>query len=146
MPLTAAELLDMSPAELDDVFRGLPAGPIPAGKSDGIALLAPGTPVSKPAAKVVRAVAWKGKVFNPERGDLRNLIGPPGAMAIRAKVFSGKSWFDGKESIILDYRDTSRVARWIRDEIRMIDAGTYLGIVYWDHTKILRFALQFRPD
>ena len=66
-------------------------------------------------------------------------------MAIRAKVFSGESWFDGKESIILDYRHTSRVAHWIRDEIRMIDTGTYLGIVYWDHTKILRFALQFRP-
>ena len=146
MPLTAAELLDMSPDELDDVFRGSPAGPIPAGKSDGIALFAPGTRVSRPAAKVVRAVAWKGKVFNPEGGDLRNRIGPPGSLAIRAKVFSGKSWFDGKESIILDYRETSRVAHWIRDEIRMIDTGTYLGIVYWDHTRILRFALQFRPD
>jgi hypothetical protein len=143
MPLTAAELLDMSPEELDDVFRGSPAGPIPAGKSDGIALMAPGTPVSKLVAKVVRAVAWKGKVFNPERGDLSNLIGPPGAVAIRAKVFSGESWFDGKESIILDYRQTSRVAHWIRDEIRMIDTGTYLGIVYWDRTMILRFALQF---
>jgi hypothetical protein len=146
MPLTAAQLVDRSPDELDDLFRGSPAGPIPAGKGAGIALFAPGTPLGRAAAKVVKAVAWKGKVFNPDRGELRNLIGPPGALAIRAKVFPGESWFDGKESIILDYRNASRVAHWIRDEIRMIDTGTYLGIVYWGHTKILRFALQFQPD
>ena len=145
MPLITADLLEMSPQKLDEKFRGSPAGPIPAGRGDGIALFAPGTPFSKAAANVVRAVAWKGKVFDAERGELRNLIGPPGASAIRAKVFSGESWFDGKESIILDYRQTSRVAHWIRDEIRMIDPGTYLGIVYWDRTKILRFALQFPP-
>jgi hypothetical protein len=145
MPLTATELLEMSPDDLDDLSRASPAGPIPAGRSDGIALMAPGTSVSKAAAKVVRAVAWKGKVFNAEHGDLRNLIGPRGANAIHAKVFSGESWFDGQESIILDYRETSRVAHWIRDEIRMIDPGTYLGIVYWSHTKILRFVLQFHP-
>jgi hypothetical protein len=145
MPLTAAQLVDMSPAELDDLFRGSPAGPIPAGKGAGTALFAPGTALGKVAATVVRAVAWKGKVFDPDRGELLNLISPAGALAIRAKVFPEESWFDGKESIILDYRNTSRVARWIRDEIRMIDTGTYLGIVYWGHTKILRFALQFQP-
>jgi hypothetical protein len=143
--MTAAQLLDMSPEELDDLFRGSPAGPIPAGKGAGIALFAPGTPFGRAAAKVVKAVAWKGKVFNPDRGELRNLIGPAGGLAIRAKVFPGESWFDGKESIILEYRNASRVAHWIRDEIRMIDTGTYLGIVYWGHTKILRFALQFQP-
>ena len=94
---------------------------------------------------MVRAVAWKGKVFDPERGELLNLVGPAGARAVRAKVFSGKSWLDGDESIILDYHQTSRVAHWIRDEIRMIDTDTYLGIVYWNRTRILRFALTFRP-
>ena len=69
----------------------------------------------------------------------------PGVLAIRAKVFLGQSWFDGKESIILDYRRTSRVAHWIRDEMRMIGPDTYLGIAYWGHTKFLMFALQFRP-
>ena len=144
MPLTTADLLGMSPDELDDLFRAAPAGPIPAGKGAGTALFAPGTSFGRVAAKAVRAVAWKGKVFDPDRGELRNLIGPPGALAIRAKVFPQASWFDGKESIILDYRDASRVARFIRDEIRMVDTGTYLGIVYWGHTKILRFALQFQ--
>jgi len=143
--MTAAQLLDMSPEELDDMFRGSPAGPIPVGKGAGTALFSPGTRLSKAAAKVVKAVAWKGKMFDPDGGELQNLIGPAGALAIRAKVFSSESWFDGRESIILDYRNASRVARWIRDEIRMVDPGTYLGIVYWGHTKILRFALQFPP-
>ena len=93
IPLAAVDLLGMSPEKLDDVFRGSPAGPIPSGKGDGIAIFAPGTPFSKAAAQVVRAVAWKGKVFDAERGELRNLIGPAGASAICAKVFSGESWF-----------------------------------------------------
>jgi hypothetical protein len=80
MPLTTTDLLNMSPEELDDVFRASPAGPIPAGRGDGIALFAPGSPVGKAAAKVVRAVAWKGKAFDPERGELLNLIGPPSAL------------------------------------------------------------------
>ena len=145
MPLTAAELLDLSPDELDDLFRASPVGPIPAGRAAGTALLVPGTAFSKPAAKAARAVAWKGKVFDPVRGELRNMVGPPGVLAIRAKVFLDQSWFDGKESIILDYRKTSRVAHWIRDEIRMIGPGAYLGVVYRGHTKVLMFALQFGP-
>jgi hypothetical protein len=145
MPRTAADLLDLSAEELDEVFRTSPAGPIPAGRGDGTALLAPGTLFGKTAAKVARAVAWKGKVFDPVRSDLRNMIGPRGVLAIRANVFLDQSWFDGRESIILDYRKTSRVAHWIRDEIRMIGPGTYLGIAYWGHTKTLMFALQFRP-
>ena len=61
---------------------------------------------------MVRAVAWKGKVFNPERGELHNLIGPPSALAIRAQVFPGKSWFDREESIILALGTDLRVAHW----------------------------------
>jgi hypothetical protein len=145
MPLTATELLDLSPGQLDDLYRASPVGPIPAGRGAGTALLVPGTVLSKAAAKVARAVAWKGKVFDPVRGELRNIVGPPGVLVIRAKVFLGQSWFDGKESIILDYRRTSRVAHWIRDEMRMIGPDTYLGVAYWGHTKFLMFALQFRP-
>jgi hypothetical protein len=44
---------------------------------------------------------------------------------------------------VLDYSRTSLVAKHIRDEIRQIDPGTYLGIVYWDKTRTIHFALQF---
>ena len=48
MPLRAPELLDLSADELDDLFRASPAGPIPAGRGDGTALLAPGTVFGDP--------------------------------------------------------------------------------------------------
>jgi hypothetical protein len=50
---------------------------------------------------------------------------------------------DQKQAIILDYSKTSLLAHWIRDEIRLVVPGLYLGIVYWDGHKILNFALHF---
>ena len=143
MSVTVVDLLSMSHDELDELFRASPAGPIPAGEGDGTAIFAPDTPVSDIAAKLAHLIAWKGKVFDPERGELRNEIGPTGAHAIRAKVYYAESWFDQKEAIILDYRETSLVAHWIRDEIRLVAPGLYLGIVFWDKHKILNFALHF---
>ena len=46
---------------------------------------------------------------------------------------------------MLDYSKTSLVAEHIRDEIRQIGPGIYLGIVYWDKNKTIHFALQFPP-
>ena len=143
MSLTAVDLLNMSQDELDELFRVSPAGPIPRGECDGTAIFATDTPVSDVAAKLTHLIAWKGKMFDPERGELRNEVGPTGVHAIRAKVYYAESWFDQKEAIILDYRETSLVAHWIRDEIRLVAPGLYLGIVFWDKHKILNFALHF---
>ena len=55
----------------------------------------------------------------------------------------GKSLFDGKPAIVLDYTKTSLVAEHIRDEIRQIAPNTYLGRVYWDNKSLIHFALQF---
>ena len=38
---------------------------------------------------------------------------------------------------------TSLIAHHIRDEIRLIAPGTYLGIVFWDRDRLINFALQF---
>jgi hypothetical protein len=51
--------------------------------------------------------------------------------------------FDQKECIVLDYSKTSLVAKHVRDEIREIGPGVYLGLVYWDHTKTIHFSLEF---
>ena len=56
---------------------------------------------------------------------------------------SWPSWFDGRESIVLDYSRTSLIAHWIRDEIREVAPRLYLGIVYWNHDKLINFALTF---
>ena len=136
-------LLKMSQAELDAVFSSVPAGPIPDGEADGTAIVAPGTPFSPTIAKFISTFAWQGKVFDSKKGLLRNRILPFGLNAIIAKVYKGESWLDGKECIVLDYSETSLVAHWIRDEIREISPGLYLGKVYWDHTRLIDFSLQF---
>jgi hypothetical protein len=58
-------------------------------------------------------------------------------------VYKAPSWLDGKECIVLDYSDTSIVAQWIRDEIREIQPGLYLGKVYWEKNRLMDFVLQF---
>jgi len=109
-------------------------------------IIATGTQLSEIAARFLKFFAWQGKVFNPERGDLRNEITPFGIQAIIAKVYKAASWFDGKECIVLDYSETSIVAQWIRDEIREVAPHLYLGIVYWGNTKLINFALTFHAS
>jgi hypothetical protein len=138
-----ARLLDMSEAELDELFRTSPAGELPRGKARGTVIVTPGTELSEVAAKLIHLIAWKGKVFDPDRGELLNEVGPLGLDLVRAKVYKAASWFDGNETIVLDYSRTSLVAHWIRDEIREIAPGVYLGIVYWDRDKTINFVLEF---
>jgi hypothetical protein len=137
------EFLAMSGDQLDEIFRNSPAGEIPRGESEGVAIVAPGTKVSDKIAGFVNHFTWQGKVFDPEKGQLRNKILPLGHKLIVAKVYKDKSWFDGKECIVLDYSKTSLIAGWIRDEIREVSPGIYLGIVYGGKKKLIHFALKF---
>jgi len=143
MPVDAAQLQKMSKNELDELFGKSPAGELPDGEAEGIVLLAPGTSLEGPAEKLIHLLIWKGKVFDREKGELLNEILPFGLKAVRAKVYKEASWFDGKETIVLDYSKTSLVAHWIRDEIREVSPGVYLGLVYWERERILHFALTF---
>ena len=139
------QLLEMSPDELAALFRRSPAGEIPIGKMHGSVLVAPGTEIAGPAKRFAKLLVWQGKVFYPTKGDLRNLILPFGIKAVRARVYKDASWFDQKETIVLDYSKTSFVARKIRDEIREVSPGVYLGLVFWGRDRILHFALT-RPS
>jgi len=143
-PVDAAQLQKMSKDELDALFGRSPAGELPDGEAEGIVLLAPGTSLEGPAEKLIHLLIWKGKVFDREKGELLNEILPFGLKAVRAKVYKEASWFDGKETIVLDYSKTSLVAHWIRDEIREVSPGVYLGLVYWERERILHFALTFK--
>ena len=143
MAYTVAQLLKMPQKELDAIFTAADAGPIPEGQADGTAIIAPDTTFSDEIAKMISLFAWQGKVFDPKAGVLRNRILPFGLNAIVAKVYKDKSWLDDKECIVLDYSETSCVAHWIRDEIRLIQPGLYLGKVYWDKARLIDFTLQF---
>jgi hypothetical protein len=143
MPYDAAQLLAMSQAQLDDLFRASPAGDIPDGQAKGTAIIAPGTTYSEHIAEFVNHFGWQGKVFDAKKGLLKNKILAIGIEAIIAKVYKGPSWLDGKECIVLDYSDTSLLAHWVRDEIRLIGPRFYLGKVYRDKDRLIDFCLQF---
>lgn len=144
MATDAKQLLKMSQQELDALFKAHDAGPIPNGEAKGTAIIAPGTPSSPAIADLINVFAWQGKVFDAPAGLLRNHILPLGLKAIIARVYKGPSLLDGKECIVLDYSETSLVASHIRDEIRMIEPGFYLGKVYWDKARLIDFSLDFR--
>jgi hypothetical protein len=143
MAYDANQLLAMSQTQLDDLFRASPAGPIPNGPAEGTAIIAPGTKYSMPIAQVINHFGWQGKVFDAEKGVLKNRITAFGFEAILAKVYKTPSWLDNKECIVLDYSETSILAHYVRDEIRLIGAGFYLGKVYWAKDRLIDFCLQF---
>ena len=143
MTYTSAQLLAMNQKQLDDIFSGSSAGDIPTGEAKGTAIIASGTVFSHEIAELISLFGWKGKTFDNVHGTLRNRISAFGIDAIVAEVYKGESWFDGKECIVLDYSKTSVVAGRIRDEIRQIGPGMYLGVVFWDKKRTINFALQF---
>jgi len=143
MAYDVQQLLNMSQAQLDELFTKSPAGEIPDGEAKGTAIIAPGTQYTTEIAELINHFAWQGKVFDAKKGVLNNRILLLGFNAIIAKVYKGPSWLDGKECVVLDYSETSLVARRIRDEIRLIAPGCYLGVVYWEKKRLINFALQF---
>jgi hypothetical protein len=145
MNSTVNSWLSLSREQLDEIYSNAQAGNIPNGDTQGTAILA-GSIFSKCVAICARLFFWQGKVFDlfcptGQAGVLVNKITPFSLTFIVAKVYRDLSWLDGKETIVIDYSSTSFFARAIRDEIREIEPGVYLGKVWWGKKRILDFAL-----
>lgn len=143
MAYDVAQLLAMTQAQLDELFKASPAGDIPDGQAKGTAIIAPGTKYSERIADLINHFGWQGKMFDAKKGVLKNKILIFGFEAILARVYKDKSWLDDQECIVLDYSETSILAHYIRDEIRLIGPGFYLGKVYWGKERLIDFCLQF---
>ena len=130
MIATLDDLTSMSQAALDELFRDSSINDIPDGDATGTAIVGPGTGIERPTVYFARWLAWQGKVFDRPRATLLNKVGPFGTHLIRASVYIAPSWFDSKPAIILDYGDTSRVWADVRDEMREVSPGVYLGAMY----------------
>ena len=143
MAYDVAQLLAMTQVQLDELFKASPAGDIPDGPAKGTAIIAPGTKYTERIADLINHFGWQGKVFDAQKGVLKNKILFFGLEAILARVYKDKSWFDGEECVVLDYSETSLLAHYIRDEIRLIGPGFYLGKVYWGKDRLIDFCLQF---
>jgi hypothetical protein len=143
MAVTLQDLTSLSQEGLDDLFRQAPLGEIPDGDAQGTAIVAPGTDLEMPILLFTRWLAWQGKFVYRAQGYLLNKVGPLGFHLIKARVYIAPSWFDSQPAIILDYSQTSLVAHKVRDEIREVSPGTFLGIVFYGTQKTINFVLQF---
>jgi hypothetical protein len=137
------DLLSLSQAELDKLYRNSPLGDIPVGDTKGTAIVIPKSPLGRIATWLIRLLVWQGKVFNPAQQDLKNKVSPFGLKTIRARVYVGDSrLIQGQKAIVIDYSKTSFVAQKIRDEIRQVAPRLYLGKVFWGHKHLLDFSLS----
>ncbi len=142
--------LDKSRDELDEIYKQAEPGQIPDGDTRGTAIVA-GSTLAKLYARFARLFAWQGKVFDlfpPDKssGILINKISPFSLTFVVAKVYKDKSWMDDKETIVIDYSETSFFFKKVRDEIREAEPGVYLGKVWWGRTRILDFALTYKSS
>ena len=137
-------LVSDTKGELGELFRTGTAGAIPNGRGKGTVLIGTGGPLARLAAALAYALAWRGKVVNAREGRLKNLVTPLAIRAIEAAVYKQDSWYDGEPCIVLDYSKTSFVAHKVRDEIREIAPGIFLGLVFWGRRHVLDFSLDFR--
>lgn len=147
---TVKKWLSLSREELDEIYLQAPAGSIPKGDTRGTAIVT-GSLFSKSLAFFARLFAWQGKIFDLfppsyEAGILINKISFFSLTFIVAKVYKDTSWMDGKETIVIDYSKTSFFAKKIRDEIREVEPGVYLGKVWFGKKRILDFALTYHKE
>jgi len=147
---TISKWLSMSRDELDEIYLNSQPGRIPDGDTRGTAIVT-GALLSRSYAKLVRLFAWQGKIFDlfaadKSAGILINKTLPLGLSFIVAQVYIDKSWMDGKDTIVIDYSKTSLLAKMIRDEIREVEPGVYLGKVWFGKTRVLDFALTYKDS
>ncbi|MES1172033.1 MAG: cytochrome c [Bacteroidota bacterium] len=140
--LDARKLLRMSPEQLDRLFRDSECGSIPVGSTTGTALVCSGTVLGHLIAWFARIWLWQGKVFDAASKTLLNRVSLVGVKAIRANVYRDQSWVDQKNCTVLDYSKTSVVAGMVRDEVREVAPGLFLGPVFLWRKRTIYFVID----
>lgn len=136
---SAEQLACLPPCALEGIYRGATAGAIPIGFLNGIAV----PPARKPGSELRKRVTnklWLGKEF---RADQTLVNHWRGMKAIKARVCLGPSWIDGRPAIVMDYRGSSLVWHNVRDEMREVAPGVYLGLMFRRRPCQPRFRMYF---
>jgi hypothetical protein len=146
LPLTADNLSHNDQAALEGLYRHTVPGAMPSGYYAGRALPSPGSRRGARQSKLI-GLLWKGKEF-PAEGVMVNHLAFD-VSAIRSHVYIGESWLDGGPAIILDYSSTSRLFSKVRDEVREVSPGFFLGVMYVRKSsgpkRVMFFTLQGSP-
>ena len=126
-PESLEQLARLSWPDLEALYRACGPGTAPVGYARGVAIYCPEAPLAALRSRVTHLV-WRGKHFSACDGTLVNQW--RGFKAIRARVCDGESWLDGGPAVVMDYGATSWVWRDVRDELREVGPGLYLGAMF----------------
>jgi hypothetical protein len=136
------DLACLSWCELEALYRAARPGAPPAGYVPGLPIYDPAKRLSSLRGKVT-GMLWRGKHFRCD-GSLINQW--CGLRAIRAEVYYGTSWLDGGPAVIMDYGNSSWVWADVRDEIREVAPGVFLGVMYLRRCPQPRLKMFFALD
>ncbi len=166
--LTLEDLKALPQIELDLLYARLASGPTPVGSYQGhVVFDESGQSEVERALKIIspngylEAVIkrlgvglWRGKIFFPESETLTNRLGL--ITRFPANVYCGQSLLDTRsESVVLDYTYADNISGYnpiidwmmarkglgVRDEIRMVKPGLYIGRAYIQNAFALNFFL-----
>lgn len=114
-------------AEWETLFReGTPdAGPV--GPTRGTVLFADDAMFPRMKARL-QGVVWKGKRFHGDGTFTNRWVG--GITAGTVSTVVEPSWLDGQPSLTANYPPTALVFRNVRDELRQVAPGVWLGRSY----------------
>ena len=135
------DLVRMDRCQLDALYRRCEVGCPPSGVVDGRAIINAGSAATVPTSRVVHLM-WQGKVI--EGDTMTNRVF--GFRGVKAKAYLGESWVDGKPAMIYDYADTSKMFSKIRDEVREVSPGLYLGVTHERTPNGPKFKTYFTLD
>ena len=133
------QLAHMSRCQLEHLYRNSGPGCVPSGFTPGRPIYCPDECLSGLRSRATGCV-WRGKIFADDCTLVNQWCG---FKAIKARVYDGPSWLDGQPSIIMDYCGTSHVWADVRDEIREVSPGVYLGLMYQRRCPEPKFKMFF---
>jgi hypothetical protein len=120
------ELRKGNPCAWEQLFRQGTATGTPCGSTRGTVLAADGKlPKLKARAQ---STVWKGKTFHGDGTFTNRWLG--GVKAVSATVCQGTSWLDGQPCLVMQYPPNAAVFGNVRDELREISPGLWLGRSY----------------
>jgi hypothetical protein len=124
---TPRQLIRMQDCQLQEIYRHGRLTAAPCGSAKGWAIIKPGRLTTVPRTHLTRLL-WQGKEFSCDGGTMINHAF--GIRIVQAQVYQGESWLDGQPSLIFDYQCTSKLFAGVRDEVREIGPGLYLGLTH----------------
>ena len=109
----------------------------------GTVLAFPGTRIlAKPLAALVYLVGWQGKVVDRPPGFCATRSRRCGCDWCRRRSPTTRAGSTSRDCVLLDYSQTSLVAKFVRDEIRLVGPSLYLGVVWLWRRRMAWFTLR----